>query len=267
MIGRTGRILNTYNSTSTILKECLVLPRLQLKMMLSSIWCGLMRSKLLMVVRRLGASVMVLLDWVWFVSLRKPMQIALIKQVPTYFTLLPPLRTFLYMGQTSPMNSLRPHHQNRGFSFAQIVLSMSGGSTINNCHQFLPVPSLRFFFAMQGHPESPHLWEKHANKILQEIGLTPTVHKSCLYLGTINGQWILFMRQVDDFAITVPDAKTSNILMDMINNCLKIPIKRQGYLDMYNGVDLGCTLLFVLLLQLDLDHHSNLHITRNMAYY
>ncbi len=30
---------------------------------------------------------------------------------------------------------------------------------------------------------------------------------------------------------------------------------------------LGCTLLFVLLLRLDLDHHSNLCITRNTAYY
>ncbi len=30
---------------------------------------------------------------------------------------------------------------------------------------------------------------------------------------------------------------------------------------------LGCTLLFVLLLRLDLDRHSNLSITRNTAYY
>ncbi len=30
---------------------------------------------------------------------------------------------------------------------------------------------------------------------------------------------------------------------------------------------LGCTLLFVLLLRLDLDRHSNLRITRNTAYY
>jgi hypothetical protein len=30
---------------------------------------------------------------------------------------------------------------------------------------------------------------------------------------------------------------------------------------------LGCTLLFVLLLQLDLDHHSNLRIMHNTAYY
>ncbi len=77
---------------------------------------------------------------------------------------------------------------------------------------------------MQGHPESPRLWEKHADKILWEIGLIPTVHKPCLYLGTINRQRVLFMQQVDDFAIAEPDAKTSDILMDLINYRLKIPI-------------------------------------------
>ena len=34
-----------------------------------------------------------------------------------------------------------------------------------------------------------------------------------------------------------------------------------------NNDDLGCTLLFVLLLRLDLDCHRNLCITRNTAYY
>ncbi len=33
------------------------------------------------------------------------------------------------------------------------------------------------------------------------------------------------------------------------------------------GKGLGCMLLFVLLLQLDLDCHSNLRIKRNNAYY
>jgi hypothetical protein len=46
------------------------------------------------------------------------------------------------------------------------------------------------------------------------------------------------MRQVDDFAIAALDKITSKILMDIINNKLKIPIKQQGYLDMYNGVDM-----------------------------
>jgi hypothetical protein len=34
--------------------------------------------------------------------------------------------------------------------------------------------------AMQGHPESTRLWEKHADQILQDIGLSPTIHKPCL---------------------------------------------------------------------------------------
>jgi hypothetical protein len=92
--------------------------------------------------------------------------------------------------------------------------------------------------AMQGHPESPRLWEKHADEILRNIGLTPTIHEPCLYSGNINGQRVLFMRQVDDFAIATPDAQTSDILMDMIDDRLRIPIKRQGYLDMYNGIDI-----------------------------
>ena len=35
--------------------------------------------------------------------------------------------------------------------------------------------------AMQGHPESPRLWEKHPDCILRNIGLTITVHEPCLY--------------------------------------------------------------------------------------
>jgi len=34
--------------------------------------------------------------------------------------------------------------------------------------------------AMQGHPESPRLWEKHADAILHECGLIPTIHEPCL---------------------------------------------------------------------------------------
>jgi hypothetical protein len=135
MIGWTGKIWSSYNLTSTILKTCLVPPWLQLMMMLSSIWCGHMWSTLLTVVKRLGASVMALLSQVWFVSLQKPMLIALIKQVPAYFTLLPPLRTFWYLVRTSPMHLLKPHPQIKDFSSAQTVHSMSGGSNINSCLQ------------------------------------------------------------------------------------------------------------------------------------
>jgi hypothetical protein len=91
--------------------------------------------------------------------------------------------------------------------------------------------------AMQGHPESPRLWEKHADAILRDIGLVPTVHEPCLYSGIIDGKRIIFKRQVDDFAIAAPDERTANILLDMIDDKLSIPMKRQGFLDMYNGID------------------------------
>jgi hypothetical protein len=48
--------------------------------------------------------------------------------------------------------------------------------------------------AMQGHPESPRLWEKHADAILRDIGLIPTVHEPCLYSGIINEKRIILMR-------------------------------------------------------------------------
>jgi hypothetical protein len=90
---------------------------------------------------------------------------------------------------------------------------------------------------MQGHPESPCLWEKHADSILQGLGLKPTVHEPCLYSGVVDGKRVIFKRQVDDFAIAAPDERTANILLDLIDDDLSILMKRQGYLDMYNGID------------------------------
>ena len=49
------------------------------------------------------------------------------------------------------------------------------------------------------------------------------------------------MRQVDDFAIAAPDARTADLLLGMIDDKLTIPVKRQGYLDMYNGIDVQQT--------------------------
>jgi hypothetical protein len=79
--------------------------------------------------------------------------------------------------------------------------------------------------AMQGHPELPRLWEKHADVILQELGLTPTTHEPCLYFGTIDRKCIVFIFQVDNFAIGAPNQRTANILMDMLDEKLTMPIK------------------------------------------
>jgi hypothetical protein len=95
--------------------------------------------------------------------------------------------------------------------------------------------------AMQGHPESPRLWEKHADAILRSLGLTPTTHEPCLYSGMIDGNRVIFKRQVDDFAIATADEKTADILLDMLDDKLSIPLKRQGLLDMFNGINVTQT--------------------------
>ncbi len=92
--------------------------------------------------------------------------------------------------------------------------------------------------AMQGHPESPRLWVKHIDRILHDIGLTPTIHEPCIYSGLILGERVLFMQQVDDFAISAPSQPIANHLLDLIDDKLLIPMKRQGLVTLYNGLDI-----------------------------
>ncbi len=95
--------------------------------------------------------------------------------------------------------------------------------------------------AMQGHPESPRLWKKHADLILRDLGLTPTVHEPCLYSGMVEGKLVILKQQVNDFAIAAPDECIAYIFLHKINDELFIPMKWQRYLDMYNGIDVAQT--------------------------
>ncbi len=92
--------------------------------------------------------------------------------------------------------------------------------------------------AMQGHPESPCLWEKNIDQILRDIGLTPTIHEQCIYSGLILGKRVLFMWQVNNFAIFAPSQCIANHLLDLIDDKLSIPMKRQGLVTLYNGLDI-----------------------------
>ena len=91
--------------------------------------------------------------------------------------------------------------------------------------------------AMQGHPEAPRLWEKHADSILRKCGLVPTTHEPCLYSGLIDGERVLFMRQVDDFAVAAPSERIANILFDMIDEEITFPVKRMGLAKLFNWMD------------------------------
>jgi hypothetical protein len=56
-------------------------------------------------------------------------------------------------------------------------------------------------------------------------------------LGVIANKCVIFKHQVNNFAIAAPDEQTANILMDMTNDNLTMPIKQQGLLDMFNGIN------------------------------
>jgi hypothetical protein len=61
-----------------------------------------------------------------------------------------------------------------------------------------PIPKhytvVQVYNAIQGHPESPRLWEKHINKILVQMGFIATRHEPCLYSTKKDGHTILLLR-------------------------------------------------------------------------
>ena len=92
--------------------------------------------------------------------------------------------------------------------------------------------------AMQGHPEAPRLWEKHADHILCTIGLAPTTHKPCLYSGIIDGHRVLLLWQVDNFVVATSLESLASRLFDLIDERLTIPLKRLGLITLFNGLDI-----------------------------
>jgi hypothetical protein len=53
-----------------------------------------------------------------------------------------------------------------------------------------------------------------------------------MHLGTIEGHSVLFLRQVDDFAMAVDDPATYEKICDLLDARLNEPIKRQGLLSL-----------------------------------
>ena len=102
--------------------------------------------------------------------------------------------------------------------------------------------------ALQGHPESPRSWATLINNILTtKLHFKPTSHEPCLYHGSFNGKEILFLRQVDDFAVAAHEETTAIAVIKAINEEMTIEVKDLGRLDRYNGVDVTQSKHFVKL--------------------
>jgi deoxyuridine 5'-triphosphate nucleotidohydrolase len=98
---------------------------------------------------------------------------------------------------------------------------------------------LPVYKALQGHPEAPRAWAMLIDKILKEkLHLKATSHEPCLYYGKFKGKDILFLRQVDDFAVASASETTAIDVIKEIDKYMSIEIKDLGQLERYNGVDI-----------------------------
>jgi hypothetical protein len=105
--------------------------------------------------------------------------------------------------------------------------------------------------ALPGHPESPRLWKRHVTAILEDLGFVPTTHEPCIYRGIVDGHSVLFLRQVDDFAMAIDDLAMYEKICDLIDSRLNEPIKRLGLLELYNETNIKQTRDYIRL------HYTN----------
>ena len=83
--------------------------------------------------------------------------------------------------------------------------------------------------ALRGHQQAQRSWGKVVDRIMRnKIKLTSTTHEPCLYYGVFKGKQVLFLRQVDDFAVAAKDNTACQEVIKAINNELSIDIKDLG---------------------------------------
>jgi hypothetical protein len=90
--------------------------------------------------------------------------------------------------------------------------------------------------ALQGHPEAGALWEKHINKILDDIDTVFTIHERSIYRGKIDGKVVLLYRRADDIAVACSDPAAAQGLIDWIGKV--VDLESQGIFSSFNGIDI-----------------------------
>ena len=107
--------------------------------------------------------------------------------------------------------------------------------------------------ALQGHPESGRLWERHINAILEspELDFKTTTHDRTIYTGTFDGERVYLLRQVDDFALACTNEALANKIYDIIGKKLQLPkedkppFAKMGLINDFNGIDIAQTDMYI----------------------
>ncbi len=123
-------------------------------------------------------------------------------------------------------------HPSKDSSFDLTLLSKNGG---------LQEEALRFQMAMSSHfsLQCRVTLNLHVSgrSILTE-SCNGDLDEPCIYHGVIDGERVLFKWQVDNFLLAAKSANIANKAFDLIDAHLCMPMKRQGLVSMYNGLDI-----------------------------
>ena len=78
--------------------------------------------------------------------------------------------------------------------------------------------------ALQVHPESGKLWEKHINNILfsDELNFKTTTRDWTIYKTIHKGKIVFLLRQVDAFALACKEESTAKEIYDIISRSLRL---------------------------------------------
>ena len=98
--------------------------------------------------------------------------------------------------------------------------------------------------ALQGHPESSKLWEKHINNIMfsNEHNFKTTTHDWTIYKTIYKGNIVFLLRQVNNFALACKQESTAKESYNVIGRSLRLekepcdPFSYLGLVKDFNGV-------------------------------
>jgi len=90
------------------------------------------------------------------------------------------------------------------------------------CDRSLVLPAKR---ALQSHPESGKLFQRHIDMILAypELIFHAAVLDRCLYRTEYEGETVLFLQQVDDFALSCISDTITDEIFGIIRKQLQLP--------------------------------------------
>src|SRR5687768_16979881 len=78
----------------------------------------------------------------------------------------------------------------------------------------------------------------HVTKLLLDLGFEATTHAPCNYCSTIHNHNVIFLCFTDNFSIGCANISISTLIYNCFDTKLLEPLKRQGLITYYNGINI-----------------------------